>query len=945
MIKLLYELSGNISYAVFASIIIYSCMVFDIFNLTRYKKNQLNFVATILAFAIGFVAGALGFTVAGSLAVGIAIFSVIGAALIYGGIALSITQKSNADFTVSSPTYSAIKQTQTNPDLPLPMLYGTVKLAGNRIWQDDNATTTVKRIVAFAEGEITDFTDIRLNDIPITEISGITVHKYYGTPTQEVDSIIPGATHADRCEVVGSLRNVAYLAITVPTTSDIQGNYNLTTVVKGRKIRVCTDEDTYTTEYSENPAWVLLDFLTAYNGLGLGLNNNGTKNDAAIKTIFDLDTFIESADFCDEIVTSTLTGTVATSGTTVTGTGTAFETEIITGETISIGNQDRIVTAITDDTHLTVNTAFTTMTGQTATEKQPRFAFNMIFDSQTSARSLIDEIQRNCRGGLFTKNGKFQFKIDKAEAISQVFTADDIIKGSEVFHTIPSEEHYDILKCVYISPGHEWQKVEAFAEIPEYRDGVPIEHSVNMYSCTSFKQASRLSWYYVNSKTLCPYFGEFKTDYRAYDREVGDVIQHYSLLMGATFTSKITSITNDGAGVFTVTWRNYDENLYSDTLGSKQPKVLISNLSDVYAYPADVSSFSAVQNQKLIEFTWTSILGANITYEIRKGVSWANSSLVATNLTGTSYTTNLAQKGTLTYWIKAKNKYNYSKNATSDLLNVQYIPELNEIVIQNILENASGTHTNTYIYNNILKPIPNTLWQDSSPESWSDNGNRYYADNIGNWGSSTLASSNGAEITLTDENGDSLTDENNNNLTGLDNVVSIYYVSEIYDISANLSNIVSFNKNEYLTDSQQSIIYEWHFSEDGETYSDWMLCNTGTYQFRYYQTRITMINPNGNQMNVSNFIASVDVPDRIEIYTNREITNSSAGLTITYATDMESKIASSFIKEEPAVIPASKTNSSYAVVTSSLSESCTIKLYTNDGVLTTGSVNVYVSGY
>lgn len=915
MIELLYNLSGNLQFSIFTSVIIYLCLVFDLYNITRYKRNQLNFViSAIVGFLASSLALALGATIATATVIG-NVLGVIGAILIYGGVALSITQsgKSSADFTVSSPTYSAVKQTQTNPDLPVPMLYGTNKLAGNRLWQADDSSTTVKRIVAFAEGEIEDFTDIRLNDVPIAEISGITVNKYYGTPTQQVDSIITGATHADRCEIVGSLKNIAYLAITVPTTNDIQANYNLTTVVKGRKVRVYTDEDTYTTEYSENPAWVMLDFLTAYNGLGLGLNNNGTKNDTAIKTIFDLDSFIESAAYCDELVTSTLTGTVSTSGTSVTGSGTAFEAELYVGDTIFVGGQDRTVTAITDDTHLTVNSAFTSMSGQTATEKQPRFAFNMIFDSQTSARSLIDEIYRNCRGGLFTKNGQFQFKIDKAEVVSQVFTAEDIMTGSEVFQTIPSEEHYDILRMTFVSPAHEWQKVEAFAEIPEYRDGVPIEHSVNLYSCTRFKQASRNAWYYVNRNRLCPNFGEFKTDYRAHSREVGDVIQHYSELMGATLTSKVVSITNDGAGTFTVSWRKYDADLYDDTLGSKQPKVLISNLNDIYAYPDDVQSFSAVQNQKLVEFSWTSVNGLNITYEIREGASWESSSLIATGLTGTSYTTNLIQRGTFTYWIKAKTQYQYSENATSDILNVQYIPEMNEVISQDIFINPTGTFTDTYIYNGKLKLNPTILWQDLTPGKWADSGSRYYADDLGKWGTTVETSGS--------------------------------YTSQVYDIGANLSNIVSFNYDLYTTGSQQTITVEWRYSENNSTWSDWILANVGAFQFRYYQVKITLNNPNGQVMYVNSFKAVVDVPDRTETYTNREITNANSGVTITYATDAESKIASSFIIAEPHVLATPKNNAASQFVSSSTAQSCTIKLKDSAGNLVTGFVNIQVKGY
>ena len=129
---------------------------------------------TAVAAAIG--ASAIGATTAftiGTLAVTWG--AVAGATMLFGGVALSIMTKKNGAV-YSSPTYDGVKQTQTNQDLPVPLLYGTCKLAGNRIWQDEEATKTVKRIVAFAEGEITGFDDIKLNDIPISEISGIKPH-------------------------------------------------------------------------------------------------------------------------------------------------------------------------------------------------------------------------------------------------------------------------------------------------------------------------------------------------------------------------------------------------------------------------------------------------------------------------------------------------------------------------------------------------------------------------------------------------------------------------------------------------------------------------------------------------------------------------------------------------------------------------------------------------
>ncbi len=794
------------------------------------------------------IATGLGMTLAAaSTATFITVTSLALQALTYfGGLALSMTlsKKSSADYGASSPTYAnGVIQTQTNQDLPIPLLYGTCKLAGNRIWQHDENTKTIKRIVAFAEGEICEFSDIRLNDIEVNKISGISINKYYGTSTQTIDPIIDGNTHEKRAEIVGSLRNIAYLAISVPRSNDIDANYNLTAIVKGRKIRVynAPNPTSFEIKYSENPAWIMLDFLTSYNGLGLCLNNDGTLNNDALAELFDLQSFIESADFCDEEIEYT----------------------------DSDGN----------------------------IKKTPRFTFNMVFDSQTSARDLIDEIYRSCRGGLFTKNGKLQFKIDKAEPVSKVFTADDIVKGSETFSTIPTEEHYDILKLVYISPEHEYQKVEAFAEIPDYRDGVPIEHSVNCYSITNFQQASRLAWYYINSKRLCPYFGSFKTDYRAYDLEVGDVIKFDSLLMGLNeYLAKVTSVVDDGAGIFTVNWKTYDERLYSDELGSKEPRVLVSKLKDMYTPPDDVKNFNVVQSQTFFNMTWSK--QSSVTYEIRFGDSWDNSTLIARNIHENTFTWKIPTTGIYKFWIKAFNGYSYSTNATLDVCAIDSIVDINEIVKFDLFENLNGVYEDTYLYRGAIKlEANNVIWHDT-PNRWGD---ETYFQNIGYWGANVKNEGS--------------------------------YTSQIYDIKRKLKSVVSFETQYYSSDNSQDILFEWRYSEDGITYTDWIICNGGEYTFRYCQFRATLRAYNNVQILLTKFLVVIDVPEKEELL---EVEIPESGyLEISY----------DFVRMPSIVGTVNDNISAYVVVKDKTNTGAKIFAYLNDGTATSAKVNLRLRGY
>lgn len=768
--------------------------------------------------------------IAGSIAVAVG-NAILGAAL-FGGVSFLISSVSKKGIN-NSPTYASVLQTQTNPDLPLPLLYGTVKLAGNRIWQNNTSEKDIKRIVAFAEGEITDFTEIKLNDIDVKDVSGCKVEKFYGTSEQGLPSMVD-------LETVGSLRNVAYLAITCKRTNKVDINYNLTTVVKGRKVRVYTTPTNYTVKYSENPAWVLFDFLTAYNGLGIALDNECNVNDNLIAELFDLETFIESAAYCDELVT-------------------------------------------------------------TKDVQSPRFTFNMIFDSQTSARDLIDEIYRSCRGGLFSKNGKLQFKIDKPEPISQVFTTEDIIKGSETFQVIPSEEHYEILRCTYISPDHEWQKVEVFAEIPDYRNGTPIEHSVNLYSCTNFQQASRLAWYYVNSKSLCPYFGSFATDYRACALEVGDVIQIDSLLMGLTnYLVKITSVNDDGNGIFTINWRNYDERLYTDTLGSQEPRVLVSNLTDLMAYPEDVQNFNVVQSQSIFNFVWQYNESNEDTYEIRYGESWESGTVIGKGITKNTFSWAIPTLGLYKFWIKAFNNYNYSKNATLDVISVDSIPNINEVVKYDILENIQGTFENAYAYHNTIKLNVNNIQWQITDNAW---GIDDYYQNMGYWGADVVNEGS--------------------------------YTSQVYDIGDILKSIVAFEQQYITSDDTQDVITEWRYSADSVNWSDWTICNTGEYTFRYCQFKATLRAYNNAQVVLNTFKVAVDVPDK-EIEMDVEIPESGS-LEISY----------NFINRPSIIGTVNDDIEAYIVVPDSLktNKTAVIRAYKNDGSVTKAKVNLRLKGY
>jgi hypothetical protein len=75
----------------------------------------------------------------------------------------------------------------------------------------------------------------------------------------------------------------------------------------------------------------------------------------------------QPATYTDNDYTTTLTGSInPTASTAVVGVGTAFDTEIVVGDRITVSAETRQVTAITDATNLTVDAAFTDTANDTS---------------------------------------------------------------------------------------------------------------------------------------------------------------------------------------------------------------------------------------------------------------------------------------------------------------------------------------------------------------------------------------------------------------------------------------------------------------------------------------------------------------------------------------------------------------------------------------------------
>ena len=95
-------------------------------------------------------------------------------------------------------TYSDVMATETSNTMPIPIIYGTVKNAGNLIYSRllDNKTRIVK-LICFCDGKIKGIRDIRLDDIEIGSylFEGVSENRELGDGVQKREGRVEGSNN------------------------------------------------------------------------------------------------------------------------------------------------------------------------------------------------------------------------------------------------------------------------------------------------------------------------------------------------------------------------------------------------------------------------------------------------------------------------------------------------------------------------------------------------------------------------------------------------------------------------------------------------------------------------------------------------------------------------------------------------------------------------------
>lgn len=196
------------------------------------------------------------------------------------GAALGYVLTGSRDGSSSSPTYSFGSTYNTRShELPIPVIYGRNRVAGNTIFERISGSNNDKIAlqIGISEGPIQSITEIKANDVDITSKCRVKL----GARTQTPDPIN---------DLGQTFPYLAYISTELTADENLRGAPAITSIVEGRLVKVWRDGE-WIEEYSNNPAWCIYDFLTNTR-YGLGIDER----------YIDLDSFISVAAACDQLV-------------------------------------------------------------------------------------------------------------------------------------------------------------------------------------------------------------------------------------------------------------------------------------------------------------------------------------------------------------------------------------------------------------------------------------------------------------------------------------------------------------------------------------------------------------------------------------------------------------------------------------------------------------------
>ncbi|QDP59295.1 MAG: putative tip attachment protein J [Prokaryotic dsDNA virus sp.] len=381
------------------------------------------------------------------------------------------------DFLETPTPENPITVERQGADKPIPVIYGTRKVGAIKVHKyvtdtpEEAWNDLLHLICVFSEGEVDGLETLYFNGVKSTDekfIGGRLNGKWFS-----VDFFTGEAGQPASAAAVSGIPNwtidhrldglcYAYIVLQMPDPeaqlSVWRGEPQVQAVIRGKKV---LDTRTGLTEYSENPAMCLRDYLTnPIYGKGLA---SAFMDDQSIETI---------ANACDQTTSNTITTTEYTIDRTTQGRPTPVS-----------------------------NTTTTTV-------EIPRFALNTVIDNDNDYMDNVNQIMSSFRGIVqdMTGSAKFAYEttIEEQYGVNElpfVFTQDDII--GEVEHDSGSiDKRHNLVEVRFPSDKKDYETDSVF--FPDANDplraqwldedgGKQQEQSIKVDSITTKAEALQLA--------------------------------------------------------------------------------------------------------------------------------------------------------------------------------------------------------------------------------------------------------------------------------------------------------------------------------------------------------------------------------------------------------------------------------------------------------------------
>lgn len=320
----------------------------------------------------------------------------------------------------------------------------------------------------------------------------------------------------DNYNDVGGYPKCAWIRSDLVASSRLSGsNPTINAFVKGMKVEVWKGGK-WSIEYSENPAWIIRDFLLS--------KHYGTGN-WITKDILDEDSFREVADYCDEIIEYTdFDGTIKKTP--------RYKLNIV------LDSQKPPIEHLSS--MLAVFGGFITIGKQIALKVEkaetPVYAFDddtIVKDSMSIGQTSLDDTPNRYKIGYFD----------------------------------PNQEWTEV------------KVVVEDLELQYERNNRITEKVVTLAGCTSQNQALRIGRLYRDLNKVCSLTLSFSVATQGMMLECGDVITVTYGGIFENMPVRITQIEETNSGVYQLTCRQYNETIYNDSLGANivNPNYVIAN--------------------------------------------------------------------------------------------------------------------------------------------------------------------------------------------------------------------------------------------------------------------------------------------------------------------------------------------------------------------------------